>query len=63
MLKQLLQDLAIKAAKPKDKDYRLNDGDGLFLLIKTTGAKWCRFDGIQPNKINIHLILNNQQRL
>lgn len=44
MPKELLQDVAIKAAKPKDKDYRLNDGDGLYLLIKTTGAKWWRFD-------------------
>ncbi|MFI3190274.1 hypothetical protein BCS42_01345 [Crenothrix sp. D3] len=25
-------------------DQRLNDGGGLYLLIKTNGAKWWRFD-------------------
>jgi integrase len=44
MAKELLQDISIRAAKSKDKDYRLTDGAGLYLLIKTTGAKWWRFD-------------------
>lgn len=44
MARELLQDITVKSAKPKEKDYRLNDGDGLYLIIKTTGAKWWRFD-------------------
>lgn len=34
-----LNDRQIKSAKPKDKQYKLADGDGLYLLIKPTGAK------------------------
>jgi len=44
MAKELLKPVTISNAKPGDKDKRLNDGDGLYLLIKTTGAKWWRFD-------------------
>ena len=39
----------VKSAKPKEKNYKLSDGRGLFLLIKPTGSKlWrlkYRFDG------------------
>jgi hypothetical protein len=42
--KELLQDVAVKSAKPKEKDYRLNDGDRLYLIVKPTKAKWWRFD-------------------
>jgi integrase len=38
-----LSDMQIKNAKPKDKDYSLNDGDGLALLIKSNGSKLWRF--------------------
>ena len=34
-----LTDTAIKNAKPKDKDYLLPDGNGLYLNIKTIGTK------------------------
>ncbi|WP_027157898.1 tyrosine-type recombinase/integrase [Methylobacter luteus] len=44
MAKQLLNDVTIRSTKPGDKDKRLNDGGGLYLLIKTNGAKWWRFD-------------------
>jgi integrase len=44
MAKELLTDVAIRNAKPQDKDLRLSDGSGLYLLIKTNGAKWWRFD-------------------
>lgn len=44
MAKELLSDVTIRNAKPGDKDKRLNDGGGLYLLIKTNGAKWWRFD-------------------
>ena len=30
---------AIKAAKPKDKGYKLSDAGGLYLMVSTTGAK------------------------
>lgn len=29
----------ILKAKPQEKDFTLHDGDGLFLLIKTSGKK------------------------
>ena len=38
-----LSDLAVKNAKPAAKDYTLYDGDGLMLLVKTTGGKLWRF--------------------
>ena len=39
-----LTDTKIRNAKPKEKDYRLSDGQGLYILIKTNGAKWWRLD-------------------
>ena len=33
----------IKAAKPKEKDYKLFDGGGLFLLITKGGGKHWKF--------------------
>ena len=44
MAKELLKDVVIRNIKPTDKTQRLNDGDGLYLLIKPDGAKWWRFD-------------------
>lgn len=44
MAKELLNDVTIRNTKPGDKDKRLNDGGGLYLLIKPNGAKWWRFD-------------------
>lgn len=38
-----LTDTEIKAAKPQDKDYQLYDGDGLTLLIKSSGSKLWQF--------------------
>jgi integrase len=44
-----LTDIQVRKAKPKDKDYKLTDGEGLYLLIAATGGKrWrykYRFDG------------------
>ncbi|HEV2505145.1 MAG TPA: integrase arm-type DNA-binding domain-containing protein [Mesorhizobium sp.] len=34
-----LSDFACKNAKPKDKPYRLADGDGLYLFVQKSGAK------------------------
>jgi len=39
-----LKDVTIRNTKSSDKDQRLNDGGGLYLLIKPNGAKWWRFD-------------------
>lgn len=33
----------IKAAKPKDKIYKLSDGNGLFLQVNPNGGKWWRW--------------------
>lgn len=38
-----LTDSAIKSAKPKDKPYKLTDGQGLYLDIKPNGSKLWRF--------------------
>ncbi|KLE11466.1 tyrosine-type recombinase/integrase [Aliarcobacter butzleri] len=40
---ELLQDIQIKKAKPLEKEYFLNDGGGLRLLIKENGAKIWQF--------------------
>ncbi|NOQ76823.1 MAG: DUF4102 domain-containing protein [Methylococcaceae bacterium] len=37
-------DLTIKAIKPEDKPYRLNDGKGLFVLINPNGSKYWRLN-------------------
>lgn len=38
-----LTDTAVRAAKPKEKAYKLHDARGLFLLINKNGSKWWRF--------------------
>ena len=38
-----LTDTKIRNAKPKNKQYKLYDNDGLFLLVAPTGGKWWRF--------------------
>ena len=46
----------IDTAKPADKDYKLTDGQGLYLLVKRSGARyWClkyRFAG-KEKKLSI----------
>jgi len=39
----LLTNNEILKAKTQEKDFTLHDGDGLFLLIKTSGKKLWRF--------------------
>jgi integrase len=34
-----LADITVKAAKPKEKDYKLADGDGMYLLVAASGGK------------------------
>lgn len=38
-MQNLLTDARIKNAKPRGKPYKLGDGGGLFLLVKSSGAK------------------------
>jgi len=37
-----LTDTAIKNAKPKEKSYKMSDGDGMFVLIHINGSKYWR---------------------
>ena len=39
-----LSDKKIKESKSKDKDYKLSDGRGLYIVIKSNGTKMWRFD-------------------
>ncbi|WKJ91396.1 hypothetical protein QZJ86_04500 [Methylomonas montana] len=43
MAVNLNKDTVYRAAKPKDKDYSINDGGGLFLFVGATGGKLWRF--------------------
>jgi hypothetical protein len=49
MAQNINKDAVYRAAKSKDKDYTINDGGGLYLLVKTNGSKlWqlvCTFNG------------------
>lgn len=38
-----LSDIQVKNSKPKNKDYKLSDGFGLYLLVNLTGGKLWRF--------------------
>ena len=38
-----LSDTKVRNCKPKDKDYKLSDGHGLYLLVKKNGSKYWRF--------------------
>jgi hypothetical protein len=45
MVRHLIKsDLTLRTLKPTDKTLRVNDGDGLYLLIKPNGARWWRLD-------------------
>ena len=49
----MLTDAQIRQAKPRDRDYKLSDYEGLFLLVRPNGAKlWrlgYRFGGKQKS--------------
>ncbi len=46
----------VQKAKAVDKDITLHDGDGLFLLVKTTGKKLWRFRYLRPCTSNRTII-------
>jgi hypothetical protein len=37
-----LTDIAIKAARPRAKPFKLSDGKGMFLLVNPSGSRWWR---------------------
>ena len=37
-----LSDVQIKKSKPEDNDYKLSDGDGMYLLVTVSGGKLWR---------------------
>lgn len=39
-----LNDVQIRAAKPTDKQYKLTDGEGLYLLVHSNGSKYWRLN-------------------
>lgn len=39
-----LTDIAVRNAKGREKPYKMADGGGLYLLVKTNGARYWRFD-------------------
>ncbi|VTU38743.1 Prophage CP4-57 integrase [Variovorax sp. PBL-E5] len=36
----VLNDLLVKAAEPRDSEYMLSDGEGLYLRVRTSGKAW-----------------------
>lgn len=42
MPENLLTDAKVKAVKPADRDWKLSDGGGLFLLVRPAGGKLWR---------------------
>lgn len=41
---EMLTDTALKALKPKEKDYKLSDRDGMYVVVKPTGGIVFRLD-------------------
>jgi len=51
-----LTDTKVKNAKPCDKQYKLTDGQGMYLLVKPNGTKIWRADYSFNNKRNTYFI-------
>ena len=43
MAEKINKDAVYRAAKPKEKDYFINDGGGLYLWVKANGSKLWQF--------------------
>ncbi|WP_174913531.1 tyrosine-type recombinase/integrase [Burkholderia diffusa] len=56
MPENLLTDAEIKSVKPADRDRKLSDGGGLFLLVKPTGGKLWRWKYRLQGKENLFAI-------
>ncbi|WP_341508913.1 integrase arm-type DNA-binding domain-containing protein [Photobacterium damselae subsp. damselae] len=53
-----LTDKEVKTAKPKNKDFTLRDGDGLYLIVRKSGTKSWYVDYYSPTskkRVNLHL--------
>ena len=50
-MSKIKADTSLRNLKPKDKDYTLNDGNGLSLLIKTNGTKLWEFRYTSPTTL------------
>ena len=44
-----LTDSKCEAAKPREKEYKLFDGQGLYLAVKPSGSKVWRFKFTRPD--------------
>jgi hypothetical protein len=40
----MLADTALKRLKPREKDYKLSDRDGMYVVVKPSGAAIFRYD-------------------
>lgn len=60
---RLLTNNEILKAKPQEKDFTLHDGDGLFLLVKTSGKKLWRFRYQRPNSSSTNISLGSYPAL
>ncbi|WP_186131976.1 tyrosine-type recombinase/integrase [Burkholderia gladioli] len=49
MAESLLRDVQCRAAKPRERVYRLSDGGGLALLVRPTGHKYWQFRYSKPD--------------
>ncbi|WP_424626453.1 tyrosine-type recombinase/integrase [Achromobacter marplatensis] len=56
MPENLLTDLKVRSAKSTDRDWKLSDGGGLFLLVKATGGKLWRWKYRLQGKENLFAI-------
>ena len=61
MAKNLNKDVVYKAAKPKENDYMVNDGEGLYLFVGKAGSKLWRFiytfDKKQKNSLLVVILV------
>ena len=39
----MLNDTRIRSVRPRERDYKLSDFDGLYLLVRSNGSKLWRF--------------------
>lgn len=56
MPENLLTDLKVRSAKSTDRDWKLSDGGGLFLLVKPNGGKLWRWKYRLQGKENLFAI-------
>ncbi|USP48539.1 Arm DNA-binding domain-containing protein [Alcaligenes faecalis] len=56
MPENLLTDTKVRSAKSTDRDWKLSDGGGLFLLVKPTGGKLWRWKYRLQGKENLFAI-------